>query len=453
MSQGARDIRNLEQGHCHPAVWRILTMIGGLYVTQSIIGALSFQAMPAVMRAAGVDLDKIGLVSLLMLPWMLKILWAQPVERWRIPAHGPRRSRQIILIGQGIIAICLLAAACWHPDDGFMRIFVWLALAAVISATVDIACDGFAIEQLLPAWRGWGNTMQVGGAYLGMMVGGGGFMLSVDLIGWSASALGLAVITLLLTGPFLLVRKPRGVSAEDLGRLSTHFPARASAERSWRPSLRAALIRRDLWLGVLVVVIAQGGLRMTQAMVGPYLIDRGMSLGALGLLSGTVSSGLALIGSVIGGPLVARFGASRILIVGLVGQAVVLTGFGLDSMEVGGPLIVSQGLLVMKSCVDAICFVALYTAMMGWSSPHQAGVDFTLFQCADAAVAAGCGLVAGMVAQSVGYAVCFALGLGITVVAIAVVPILFRWVSGFSVSDRRAQGLVTDQALPTDAEP
>jgi MFS transporter (putative signal transducer) len=44
---------------------------------------------------------------------------------------------------------------------------------------------------------------------------------------------------------------------------------------------------------------------------------------------------------------------------------------------------------------------------MSLSSPLQAGVDFTLFQCTDAAIAILAGVVGGIVAQHFGYAACF----------------------------------------------
>lgn len=40
----------------------LLVAIGGIYAGQSVVGGLTFQAVPAVMRADGRGLDLIGLV-------------------------------------------------------------------------------------------------------------------------------------------------------------------------------------------------------------------------------------------------------------------------------------------------------------------------------------------------------------------------------------------------------
>ncbi|ALV30612.1 hypothetical protein APZ00_25750 (plasmid) [Pannonibacter phragmitetus] len=48
---------------------------------------------------------------------------------------------------------------------------VLLAVMAFASATIDTACDGFLIERVPEGRRGLGNMVQVGGGYLGMVLG------------------------------------------------------------------------------------------------------------------------------------------------------------------------------------------------------------------------------------------------------------------------------------------
>ncbi|ALV30611.1 hypothetical protein [Pannonibacter phragmitetus] len=67
---------------------RVLVAAGGLYTAQSTIGGLTFLGLPAALRASGMAMEHIGLLSLIMLIWAFKFLWAVPVERWRIRADG-----------------------------------------------------------------------------------------------------------------------------------------------------------------------------------------------------------------------------------------------------------------------------------------------------------------------------------------------------------------------------
>jgi MFS transporter (putative signal transducer) len=64
---------------------RVIFAIAGIYVTQSLVSALSMQSLPALVRAAGGSLALAGATTLFMLPWALKFIWAPWVERWRLP--------------------------------------------------------------------------------------------------------------------------------------------------------------------------------------------------------------------------------------------------------------------------------------------------------------------------------------------------------------------------------
>ena len=183
-----------------PAV--LLTGIAALYVAQSVIGGMTWTGLPAVMREAGVSLDRIGLVSLIALPWVLKFLWAPAVERYRLPVAGRNRSGSIVLVGGlvsvlGLISVGMLDASNW---TGLFTILIVVAFAA---STVDIACDGFAVQSLAQRHHGWANAAQVGGAYLGAALGGGLFLYLVGTSDWRLATLSMAGLVVLLGMPFL----------------------------------------------------------------------------------------------------------------------------------------------------------------------------------------------------------------------------------------------------------
>lgn len=90
---------------------RVIFAIAGVYVTQSLVSALSMQSLPALVRAAGGSLALAGATTLFMLPWALKFIWAPWIERWRLPPGSPeRRSRMLILRGQVALAAILTIA-------------------------------------------------------------------------------------------------------------------------------------------------------------------------------------------------------------------------------------------------------------------------------------------------------------------------------------------------------
>ena len=270
---------------------RVFIAIAGIYITQSLVSGVTFQALPAVLRANGAPLDQIGMVSLALLPWALKFLWAPWIERYRHGgSHG--RSRRIVVTGEMLVAATLLAAAYVGPGR-IMLLLALLGLAALLCASVDIACDGFAVEQLSPDRRGWGNVAQVGGSYLGFMLGGGVYLWAVPWIGFQGATLGLAVVLLLLTVPFAVLAGE---------------PALAQHVLQHRPSLRFALRRRAVRLGLLLVAACWLGPRVSAGLTSPFLIDRGIGLDLLGMLNGGVFIVAGLAGTAAGGLIVHVFG-------------------------------------------------------------------------------------------------------------------------------------------------
>ncbi|MEW5421454.1 MFS transporter [Amorphus sp. 3PC139-8] len=389
---------------------RVLAAIGGVYVAQSLVGGLTFQGLPAILRESGAPLDLIGLVSLAMIPWALKFLWAPAVERYRLPSGTRRRSRRIVIGGEAIVAAALLAISFLSPT-AYTPLFLVIAVLALASATVDIACDAFAIEQLPPERRGWGGTTQVAGGYFGILFGSGLFVFIVATAGWQAGTIAMASLVALLALPFAVTREPDRSPVQS----TTH-----------RPSLSFAFARKEIRVGIAIVIVFEIGVRLAQAMLGPYLIDLGMGLALLGTLQGVGGVVAGLAGTLLGGIAVRLLGVRAAVVAGAAVQAAAL---GLIAFAVAadiGSIPVLASLSVLLSLAMAMGFVTLYTLLMNLSSLKQAGVDFTIFQCADAFIAGASGLSAGLIAQHLGYGACFALAVAAAATALAVIPLAYR---------------------------
>jgi len=72
--------------------------------------------------------------------------------------------------------------------------FVLTAIAAALAATQDVFVDAFAVRVLRPSERGFGNTAQVAGYRLGMLVGGAALLLLVGSLGERVTLHGCAAI-------------------------------------------------------------------------------------------------------------------------------------------------------------------------------------------------------------------------------------------------------------------
>lgn len=393
-----------------PSPMTIFFVIGGVYVAQSVIGGLTMVGLPAVLRAQGLPLDQIGLLYLTVLPWALKFLWSPQVERFRLPSVGRNRSNIIVLTGSLIAAAGIASVGLLEPAQLLAVTFV-LAFVALVASTIDIACDGYAVEQLAKRHHGWGNTAQVGGSYLGSAIGAGLFLVLVDGIGWQFACFVMAAMVLLLSMPFSL-----GPAAREVVAHRAHTPSLST-------TLRRPEIRRGLVATALFVAAQKWGL----SMLGPFLIDQGFDLATIGILNGTGSTFIGLAGALVGGAMVRLFGPRAVMAGALGVQALLL--LLLSYVALGGavpPAAVLATAMASSSGVMAIGFVALYAQFMDWSDPRQAGVDFTVFQCMDGLVSILGGLGAGWIAEHSGYVSIFGGASGLCVAVAAPIFLLLR---------------------------
>ncbi|WP_054484545.1 MFS transporter, partial [Achromobacter xylosoxidans] len=295
-----------------------------------------------------------------------------------------------------------------------------LGLISLTAATVDIAGDAFAVEQLAARRRGWGNATQVGSSYVGMFLGAGLFVLLAGSHGWRVAAAAMGLLVLLLTLPFAGLREP----------------ARATDTPPHRPSLPHALGRSGVRLGLLITVVFQIGSRLGAGMTSPLLLDRGVPLASVGWINGAGAVVAGLAGTLMGALALQRWRAV-VAAMALQAAALILFVAGVAAPGLGLPA-ASPGWLValtlFKATTAATGFVTLYAFLMGLASPAQAGVDFTLFQCADALVAMVGGVAAGWLAQHLGYGACFGIAAALGAAGLPVLSVLMRRAAPLSSS-------------------
>jgi len=172
---------------------RVLPWVAILYFSEGLPLGLFFDLFPVHMRQGGVSPADIGLLSLLGLAWTVKFLWAPLVD-------AVRRHRAWVA-GANLGMAAVLAALALHPEAVASNAsWPWFLLAAftVLSATNDIATDGYTIELLSRDQMGVANGIRIGFYRVGMLAAGG-VLLAADLLGtpghpaWAA-AYGLAAL-------------------------------------------------------------------------------------------------------------------------------------------------------------------------------------------------------------------------------------------------------------------
>ena len=162
-----------------------LFWVGILYFAQGFPFGVFYDVLPVYFRQVGVDLREIGLLSLLGLAWTVKFLWAPAVDYYR---HH-RRWMAAADLAMGATLVFLAAQAGFGPA-------VWTAIAlfTLLSATNDIAIDGYTIELLDRHEYGLANGVRIGLARVGILTAGV-VLISSDYLGWpGAFTLAAAII-------------------------------------------------------------------------------------------------------------------------------------------------------------------------------------------------------------------------------------------------------------------
>jgi PAT family beta-lactamase induction signal transducer AmpG len=163
---------------------RKLFWVGLLYFAEGFPLGVFYEIFPVYFRQQGVELRQIGVLSLLGLAWTLKFLWAPAVDHFR---HH-RRWMAAVDIGMGAVMLYFAVQAGFGP-------VVWMAIGVftALSATNDVAIDGYTIEFLDRRELGLANGVRIGLYRVGMLASGFLLMAS-DWMGWRGAFVLAAVI-------------------------------------------------------------------------------------------------------------------------------------------------------------------------------------------------------------------------------------------------------------------
>ncbi|MEM8720140.1 MAG: MFS transporter [Cyanobacteria bacterium P01_G01_bin.39] len=367
-------------------------LLASLYVAQFLPVAFFGQTLPVFLRQQGVSLELIGLTSLLSLPWTLKVLWSPLIDRYGWTKWG--HYKFWIVLMQSLMAIAIAICAFLNFESNFTLLLVAMLLAITFAATQDIATDALAINLLKPSERGFGNSIQGAGGYLGSILGGGIILILLDTWGWNRSLLVMALGVLLLIFPVLFHR-------ENATNPKTDY------KLSWS-ALGGFFKQFGISKWILILVIYMMGITIASTMSLPLLVDLGMSMTEIGVMNGIVSFGGGFIGSILGGFVVKPLGRKRGLIIFGILMAVAIAIWTL-------PILGFTSLPVLYLVATGLHFtysmacVPMFAIAMDHSRQGNAGFDYTLQMTIIFIGSLLASSFSGFITEAFGYLIAFAI--------------------------------------------
>lgn len=271
-----------------------------------------------IFKDLGMDNGKVALLtSLIGLPWLIKPLWSPFVDIFR-------SKRWWILVMQLLMAVSVALIALTLPAHSpFTLTIIFFVIAGFASATHDISADGFYMigldERNQSAFVGIRNTF-----YRVAMVFGQGVL--VVLAGWLETRNGTTVgawrTTLLITAGLLALLSwfhalllPRPADDRTAGKKKP-----AEVLREFGRAFGSFFTKPGIGLAIAFMLLFRLPEAFSVKMLYPFFSD-GVALGGLGLdktafglVYGTAGVIALLVGGILGGLAISRFGLRKCLL-------------------------------------------------------------------------------------------------------------------------------------------
>jgi PAT family beta-lactamase induction signal transducer AmpG len=284
-----------------PRSKRTLLWVFTTYFGEGLPWSFLHQMCTEFLTATGASKTQISSTSLLHLAVTFKFAWSPIVDLF-----GKKRTwlwALQLLLGAGMMVVAAVAPL------GNLRLF-WAVVGAlaIVHATHDIACDGFYLQALEEKQRALFSGVRVAAFRAAMIAGSSGLVVLAGKTSWTLG-FGAAAVLMTLTGLVNFAVMPRVRQppiAGQQGNAKNNGERFGAAYLSFLTQPNAAIVLSFMFLYRL-------GDIMMFAMSKPLLKDIGIDTAQRGVLNG-LGTAATIIGSMVGGAIIAKRGLERCLI-------------------------------------------------------------------------------------------------------------------------------------------
>ncbi len=286
--------------------------------------------------------------------WFLVFAAMQLPVGWALDRIGPRHSASVLLLIGGAGGALVFAAA-----TNSLHVSIAMALIGVGCSPVLMASYFIFAREYPPARFATLAALMLGVGSVGNLVASYPTALAVEMMGWRATMVGLAVLSAAIAlGIWFSVRDPKKVETNHKG------------------SLLDLLKEPALWLILPLMLVAYAPAAALRGLwAGPYLNDV-FSLTTTQIGTATLVMGTAMIaGTFVYGPLDRLLGTRKWVIVG--GNVLCAAALGLLCLWVDSAVWVSVVMLSLIGFLGA-SFPVIMAHGRAFIPPHLTGRGVTL---------------------------------------------------------------------------
>jgi PAT family beta-lactamase induction signal transducer AmpG len=324
------------------------------------------------MKTVGVDLKTIGIFALVGTPYALKFAWAPLVDQLAIPWLDRKlgRRRAWMIVAQLGVLASVLALAATDPVTAPWQTAAAALAIAFFSATQDIVIDAYRIEILREHEQGAGSATTQLGYRIALWTVDAMALLLPSLLPWPMVFALIGALMLIGIATTLMSREPA----------VTHVPAHSAG--NW---LRQALvapfaefIKYRGWLLILLfALLYKFGDAIGGTMARPFFVEIGFT--GPEIFGVTKSFGVAatILGGIIGGVVVARYGLFKSLLIGGILQAITNVLFTWQAWA-GHDIVVLTIAISADNFTGALGSIAFVAYLSSLCTAGMAGTQYAL---------------------------------------------------------------------------
>jgi PAT family beta-lactamase induction signal transducer AmpG len=390
-----------------------LTVVALLYFIQGAPAAILWEVLPVYFRVNGVSLRAIGGLRLLELPYSLKVFWSPLVHRFG------ERAWWMVGCMLGIAGVLFALPWVEVAAVGWVVLVLILALTT-LSATQDIAIDSYSVALVQREEEGAANGVRASAYRVALVLVGGGLVFLAAVARWNALFILAGFIFALL-----------GLATLWLPRLPLPEQARVHwLQGFWR------------WAGtwriiplVLFVLTYKLGEFAIGPMVKPFWVDYGKNIWPtpeelmfqIGLFPTSFGVLLSVVGALLGGAFITRYGIFRgVWVLGLL-QAVSNLGYSLVQwLDLGRYGL--YGASLFESLSGGLGTAAFLAFLMNVCQKEHATVQYAFLSSVFSLTGRLVGAISGVGAERYGFGNYFALTFLLSLPAYLLLPWIKHWI-------------------------
>ena len=390
-----------------------LGVVALLYFIQGAPAAILWEVLPVYLRVHGVSLRAIGGLRLLELPYSLKVFWSPLVHR-----YGDRRA-WVMACMFGIAAVLVSLPSVDVAGVGWIVLLFILALTT-LSATQDVAIDSYSVGLVNREEEGAANGVRASAYRVALVFVGGGMVFLAAALAWNA-------LFILAAAVFVLF----ALSVNWIPRLGLPEEAREHWLKGfvgWAGTWRVIPL-------VLFVLTYKLGEFAIGPMVKPFWVDYGKSIWPaqedlmfqIGLFPTTFGIILSVVGALMGGAFISRYGIFHgVWFLGLL-QAVSNLGYScVEWLNLGRFGL--YGASMFESLSGGLGTAAFLAFLMNVCQKEHATVQYAFLSSIFSLTGRLIGGISGLGAERYGYGNYFAITFVLSMPAYLLLPWVRYWI-------------------------